>query len=187
MVDVNPTFLRMFVSSLRSRAEEGWGFAFYYSAILDLFEELQTSLISPNNARYPQKVFVCLGSTIGNFGSVDNVVQMFSLLASPGDRLVVGYQTRKYLRVIFDKYRNHPGYRALIGNFLPAKERRAIEWKLNEETATVEAWYNGTQLFSSRKFSCSEVACSAERQGWRQDMLSLDYFENIALHGFEKR
>jgi len=187
LVDVNPTFLKMFISSLASRASEPWGYAFYYSAIQGLFEQLQPCEIVPENTTFSQKVFVCLGSTIGNFGDGHKIFEIFSSLASSGDRLLVGYQTNKYLPIVFQKYRSHPGYSALIGNFLTHKERLHIEWRLQSETSTVEAWYRDTQLFRSRKFSRGEVSSCAEQHGWIQELLRLDSFENVALQGFVKR
>lgn len=186
LIDSNPAFLRMFVCSLANRSLENRGYTFNYLAIQNLFENTTKTTISPENTRYHQKVFVCLGSTIGNFDNGAQIFAMFSALANVGDRLVVGYQTDKYLPVIFEKYRQHTSYRTLIGNFLPASERPKIEWRLNTQTSTVEAWYNSTQLFRSKKFHPKEVASRAHKHGWEQKFLSRDPFGNICLHGFTK-
>ena len=187
IVDANLVFLKMFVCSLANRALEGSRYKFHYSAVQNLFEELQKPMISPANGQYPNKIFVCLGSTIGNFDNGNKIFNVFSALAAPGDRLIVGYQTNKYLPVIFEKYQRHTGYRTLIGNFLPINERQKIEWRLNEKASTVEAWYKKTQLFRSKKFSSKEVTSCAKNHDWRQKFLLSDSFGNVCLHGFQKK
>lgn len=168
LVDVNPTFLKMFVRSLANRGLEDRRYNFEYLAVQTLFETLRKPMISPTNAQYQKKVFVCLGSTIGNFDATDDIWAIFGALANKGDHLLVSYQTSKYLPIVFEKYRQHPGYRTLIGNFLAAADRLEIEWKLNEEKSTIEAWYGEIQLFRSRKFVCEEVTSCAKRHGWQQ-------------------
>ena len=154
--------------------------------IQNLFEKLQRPMISPANSQYHNKVFVCLGSTIGNFDNGNKIFKVFSTLAAPGDRLLVGYQTNKYLPVIFEKYQRHAGYRTLIGNFLPPGERQKIEWRLNTKASSVEAWYKKTQLFRSKKYSSKEVASCAKHHDWKQQFLLTDSFGNVCLHGFQK-
>jgi hypothetical protein len=186
LVDINPVFLKMFIRSLENRALEDGQNRFSYVAVQDLFEDLKKTAISPNNSQSNGRLFVCLGSTIGNFEASDEIWTLWTRLAEKGDRALVGYQTNKYLPIVFEKYRSHSGYRALIGNFLSAEERQTIEWKLNRPSSSIEAWYGDVQIFRTRKFTHEEVKIGAARHGWTEEFARLDSRENVCLQAFVK-
>lgn len=184
--DINGDFLRMFGSSLAMRLKELPGARIHYRSLRCLFEDLH-SIEDCVDVKRERRALICLGSTIGNYRDTDDVFRVFNRVSRPGDVLLLGYQLASYLPVIFEKYCENPYYADLVGNFLTLQQRNVLEWRLNEDERTVEAWHDEIQLFRSKKFANDEITNCALNFGWCEKMIQRDDFDNFCLQLFERR
>lgn len=187
LIDINPTFLKTFIASLAARSIEDDEYDIKCLALKSFFEGISDHHIKPNNSKFSRKAIVCLGSTIGNYGDTSKILSLFDKLACPGDIIILGYQLSKHLNVIFSKYKNNDLYCDIVGNFLDRQQKAKIEWRLNREESTIEAWYGKLQVCRSKKFNDGDIKSIAASYNWQEVFCSVDSYKNMCLQVFEKK
>jgi hypothetical protein len=185
LIDINPVFLRFFVSSLAARKLELSDATIRYRAINGFFEHLSTDALLDNDNKETKVALICLGGTVGNYSNSCEIFDLFHGLMRPGDRIFLGYQLNTHFPLIFQKYFENELYRELIGNFMEPSQRKQIKWSPNHDESMVEAWLNNIQIFRSKKFSTESTRALAESYGWHELLCGIDRQENQCIHVFQ--
>ena len=187
LIDINPVFLRMFVSSLAKKRMEKPELRIRYLGVKDFFERVSFGTVRVANGKCSSNAIVCLGGTIGNYNDTREIFDLFQRTSVQTDLIVVGYQLYKRINITYNKYRYNSLYRELIGNYLEPAARENITWRLNSADSIVEAWLDEVQIFRSRKFDVEFVRKLAHGYNWEELLCSVDSHKNYCIHVFRKK
>lgn len=193
IVDVNRDFIDNFFHSLLFKLPEDQNYQIFFRAINDVFENIEKKDFQVDNSRFDQKVFICIGGTIGNFDPQEDIFKRFAKWMNPGDRLVMGFQLDTYLKSQFEKYRDNKLFHKLILGFRPEPGFKHLRWELNHEKKQIEAWHDNLQIFRSKKYNGQLLRRDMREFGF--DLLSVngkpaefeDDFGNSCIQVYEKR
>lgn len=156
-VDVNSDFLDLFDNSIEMRDLEFPGNKFELHKIVKNFEQLDSGDFIYSNQR--SKLVCVLGNTIGNYNNSDDIFSVLERITKTGDQILLSYQLNTHLEKLFDKYRTNRYFLEFITHylFMQKEDFKYVEWRLNRENNSIEAWLDEIQLFRSRKFPKNEV------------------------------
>ena len=180
-VDVNARFLADFAHSIRAKMKEDDKDRVLYLGLHTIFERLTAAKFRRGGANFKRRLFVCLGNTVGNYTNLSDIFAIFARIASPGDLLLLGYQTDAYLETIFSKYENNRLLRSMLHVCMPSEKRSMLKWKLDKNRSTITAWCENVEIFRSRKMKLSTILGVASQFRFSKRAAWVDSVGNVGL------
>lgn len=175
-LDINLNFLKLFSNSIRLKKIEKPDIIIDFYDINLHFEKLSRPTKEKIN-------FFVLGSTIGNYNDINEILTLFKKASFSGDRFFITYQTNRHIEKIFLKYKNNILYNNLINinNFDSDK----IKWELCG--IKIEATHDNVQLFRSLKYPTNIIISSFVNNGFKYLDGTVDEIGNLGMLIFERK
>jgi len=159
-IDAIKTYLESFVQILSNVSHEKPSSELSFLGLNTLFERLERKSLLPENSVFRKNTHICLGNTTGNFPQ-KMIFTLFRSLMKKDELLILGLHRSNNLKKTLKSYA-HPLFSEFI--FAPIKHKfpktsiHDIEWKINPEENSVEAWLGRINIFNSRKYTPMKIS-----------------------------
>ncbi len=174
-LDINLDFLDLFESSVKMKKIENNDLTINYSKLHFHFEKFKRPTQENIN-------FFVLGSTIGNYNDINEILDVFVNTSVSKDRFFIVHQTDKYIDSVFLKYKNNMLYNDLINT--KNLDVKQINWQFKD--MKIEATYNDIQLFRSVKYPPNVLVESFSKRGFKHIGGRIDDVGNLSILVFER-
>ncbi len=168
VLDVNPVFLKQFSSTCHFNVPE--------FTLFQQFIETADKTINPADG---QTVFLLLGNTIGNFDSMDSIINKLHYVMKPDDIVVVGYHINSGKLEEFS-----PAYETeFISRLINSNASKILRWKADYRNSMIYTISDDKRIIS-RKFDKGMLPFFFQRFGFI--LYESLHSEGVALEVFQK-
>lgn len=178
-VDINKTFIELFGENLKDKEFEFGTGSIKGVLFQDLFQNYRPGF-SENT------LHICLGGTLGNFdNSSQELWNIFSRNSKPGDRLLIGVKTDKYVDIDFSKYQTNHYYPTFVLSHIKDPNPALMKWQ-KDESGYIRMNYDGVEVFRTRRFNRDSLIKEAAQYGFQiMDSMVCEYGHSLVIL-FEK-
>jgi len=103
-------------------------------------------------------------------------------MSNKDDTLILGFHLDKNLEALKQRYEDSYKFKDLITNFIKNPELDKVKFEVNKQKRQIEAWYDNTLIFHSKKFSPNRIKEIVLKYGFKSEFQCND--ENSCIIGF---